>query len=365
MPTLGELAATIPGASIVGDPGRSVDRFVHPSQVQGERDLVLIMDARVAERIVSGDTKKVCALIDEGVWEHLGGDLGQALAAAIVAPRARYALAKVSVFFPRRSVPPSAVHATAVVDPSAEIAENCTIGAGVCISANVKIGAGSVLHANVVVEEGAEIGSECTFHAGVCICDRVVIGDRVVIHPNAVIGSDGFAFDTAGPNAAEHAKQGDSKTQSQSQSWARIESFGTVQIGDDVEIGAGTTIDRATFGATVIESGAKIDNLVQIGHNCRIGKNVLLCSQVGLAGSTSVGHDSVLAGKVGVADHLKIGPHTVLMAKSGVTRDLEGSAIYYGMPARPVKETLRIYSLQGKLQELSRRLAKLERHVGE
>ncbi len=133
-----------------------------------------------------------------------------------------------------------------------------------------------------------------------------------------------------------------------------------MRVGDDVEIGACTTIDRSTLGPTLIGRGTKIDNLVQIGHGNQIGEDVLLCAQVGLAGSSKVGDGAVLAGKVGVADHRRIGENSVLMAKSGVTKDIPPGEVYYGMPARPVRETLRQYSLVARLDQMSKRIASLE-----
>lgn len=363
MITIGELADGIPGAEVIGDKNHAVNRVVHPAALQSEHDLFFLASEQLAERIHATGAPKACAIIDREIWQRKGSELSQRLVAAIVSPRPRYALARASACFPRVPRKAPSIHASACIDPDAVIADGCVIGPGVVIGENVSVGAETVIEANVCIGEGALIGAHCRLRAGVVIADGVVLGSRVIIQPNAVIGGDGFAFDTEQRNLAEQAKHGEVSTDRLTQRWERIESFGTVFVGDDVEIGAGTTIDRATFGETRIGRGCKIDNLVQIGHNCRVGEDTLLCAQVGLAGSTEIGKGCILAGKVGVADHVSIGDFAVIMAKSGVTRHLEGGAVYYGMPARPVKETLRAYSHISKLGDMRQRLAALERVV--
>ena len=334
------------------------------ASVKSERDLVFLGDRKLVERLPNLNGTKAIAIVARELRDEASESLTEHLSAAIISPRPRHALATVSAYLPRRQgIWPQVVHASATIDPTATIGEGCVVGAGAVIGADVCVGDGTAIHPNVTIAAGAVIGSACIVHSGVSIADGVTIGDRVRIHHNAVIGGDGFSFETEEASPAERAKAGGASIEEQPQSWARIESYGTVEIGDDVEVGCGTTIDRASFGATIIGSGTKIDNLVQIGHNCRIGEDCLICSQVGIAGSTTLGNGCVLAGKVGVADHLVIGDHVAVMAKSGITKNLEGGAVYYGMPARPVKDTLRIYSQLTKLSDMRQRLARLEREL--
>ena len=361
MVTIEKLAATVSEATIYGDSTHKVARIVDFTALDSEHDMVVLTNEKLVNRLTQLRAPKACAIVERSLWKKAEDSLSRVLKAAIISPRPRFALARVSTQLPRCPAPTAGTHPSANVDPTAELGEGCVIGAGAFIANDVRIGAHSVVHPNAMIGAGSTLGEFCRIDPGVVIADGVTIGDRVIIQSNAVIGGDGFSFETERLNAAEQAKMGESATADSSQPWSRIESFGSVEIGDDVEIGAGTTIDRAAFGQTTIGRGTKVDNLVQIGHNCRIGENTLLCSQVGIAGSSIVGNGCILAGKVGVADHLVIEDNSVVMAKSGVTKNLKGGMVYYGMPARPVKDTLRNYSLINKLGDIRLRLANLEK----
>jgi UDP-3-O-[3-hydroxymyristoyl] glucosamine N-acyltransferase len=182
-------------------------------------------------------------------------------------------------------------------------------------------------------------------HPRVVVRNGVRIGNRVIVHPGAVLGADGFgyAFDGQG-----HRK---------------IPQVGGVRIEDDVEIGANTTVDRATLGETVIGRGSKLDNLVQVGHNCQIGEDVILVSQVGVSGSSRVGNRAVLAGQVGIADHVEIGDGAILTAQSGVPNDIPAGEVWSGTPARPTGEAKRIWAAENRLPELLRRVRDLEKRL--
>lgn len=239
----------------------------------------------------------------------------------------------------------ASIHATAIVHPSAVIGEQSTIGAFASIGEGTVIGAGAVLHAGVVLGRNCKIGRNVTLYPHVVVYDDSVLGDRVVVHANSVIGADGFGYR---PHNGEHVK---------------VPQLGYVIIGDDVEIGACSTIDRGTFGATRIGDGTKIDNLVQIGHNCQIGKHNLLVSQVGIAGSCTTGDYVVMAGQVGVADHLKIGDHAQLGAQCGVVRDVPADSRMWGTPARPDKDALRSLVCLEKLPDLCKDVKRITRRV--
>jgi UDP-3-O-[3-hydroxymyristoyl] glucosamine N-acyltransferase len=214
----------------------------------------------------------------------------------------------------------------------------------------VIIEAGARIHPNVTVYDGVRIGKDSVIHSGVALRERSQIGQRVIIHNNAVVGCDGFGY-------AKDEKGG----------WLKIPQTGRVVIEDDVEIGAGTVIDRASVGETRIGRGTKIDNLVQIGHSCTVAEDSLLCAQVGLAGSSHIGSRVVLAGQVGVAGHLTIGDDAVMTAKSAVSHDVASGKMISGIPAFDNREWLRstaafrrLGEMQKKLRELEQRLAEVE-----
>jgi UDP-3-O-[3-hydroxymyristoyl] glucosamine N-acyltransferase len=240
------------------------------------------------------------------------------------------------------------VHPTAVIDPSAQLAEGVYVGANSAIGREVKIEAGVRLHAQVTVYDHASIGTNSIIHSGVAIRERTQIGSRVVIHNNAVIGCDGFGF----------AKDEEGQ-------WLKIPQTGRVVIEDDVEIGAGTTIDRASVGETRIGRGTKIDNLVQIGHSCSVGEDSLLCAQVGLAGSSHIGSRVVLAGQAGVAGHLTIGDDAVLTAKSATSHDVPAGKMISGIPAFDNREWLRSTAAFRRLGEMQRKIRELEHRLKE
>jgi UDP-3-O-[3-hydroxymyristoyl] glucosamine N-acyltransferase len=234
-----------------------------------------------------------------------------------------FAMARVATrWFARRPMP-AGISAQAVIASSAKLGANVAIGPFVTIGEDVVIGDGVVIFQNVSIEAGSAIGHKTIIYPNVVIYDGTRVGDRCIIHANVVIGSDGYGFAT---HKGKHHK---------------IPQTGIVRIEDDVEIGAGTTIDRATFGETVIGEGTKIDNLVQIGHNVRIGKHCLLVSQVGIAGSTELGDSVFVAGQSGFSGHLKIGNNVQVGAKSAVLADVADGMKVMGSPAIPFRDFAR------------------------
>ena len=262
-------------------------------------------------------------------------DKAMALCAALLAPE-----------IPK---PEPGVHETAVVAEDAEIGEGASVGPYCVVRSGAEIGARTVLGAGCYVGHGAKIGADCVLDPHGVVRHRVKIGDRAMIHDGAVIGGDGFG------NYREGGK------------WHKIPQIGTVEVGDDVEIGSNTTIDRARFGVTRIADGVKIDNLVQIGHNVRIGENTAMAGLVGISGSTEVGANVMLAGQVGVAGHLKIGDGAIVGGKSGIAKDVPPGTFVFGYPALPRKQyaanllnVSRIPKLKERIAELEQRLAELE-----
>lgn len=226
------------------------------------------------------------------------------------------------------------IHPTAIISPLAVIAEGVTIGAYTVIEAGAKIGKGSIVASGCQIGKNVSIGSNCHLYPAVTIYEDCFLQDRVVLHSGVVIGADGFGF------LLDGAKQ------------VKIPQIGNVIINNDVEIGANTCIDRGTIGSTIIGEGTKIDNLVQIGHNCLIGKHSILCAQVGLAGSTIVGDYVYLAGQVGAAGHIKIGDRAMIGAQSGISNDIPEDARCLGYPARDAGLMKRIMAAEMSLPDM-------------
>jgi UDP-3-O-[3-hydroxymyristoyl] glucosamine N-acyltransferase len=239
------------------------------------------------------------------------------------------------------------VHSTAVVAPNAIIGKNVSLGQHAVIGEHAIIGDNTKIGAGCVIGNYAQVGSECIFYPNVVIYHQCKIADRVIIHAGVVIGSDGFGF--------APKKDG---------TYEKIPQLGIVVIDDDVEIGANTTIDRATMGDTHIHCGVKIDNLVQIAHNVIIGEHTVIASQTGISGSTKIGKYCMLAGQVGIAGHIEIADHTIIMAKSGIHRNIEEQGkSYFGYPADEARKAQRVYAALKMLPDMIREVTALKKKV--
>ncbi len=240
------------------------------------------------------------------------------------------------------------IHPTAVIARSAKVGSGAHVGPYCFVDEGVSIGENAVLHSFVSVYRGARVGNNFFAHSHSVVREYCQLGNNVVLQNGAVVGADGFGF----------AKRGDG-------TWHKIVQSGPTILEDDVEIQALACIDRATVGETRIRRGAKIDNLVQVGHACEVGENTLLCSQVGLAGSTKVGKNCILAGQVGAAGHLEIGDGAVLTAQSGVPGDVPPGALFSGYPAMENKDWLRCVAVYNRLPELQKTVRELKATVEE
>jgi len=250
------------------------------------------------------------------------------------------------LFTPPPIVPKPGIHPTAVVSPDATVGADCSIGPFVVIESQARIGARSVIQANSFVGQESVLGEDCHLHPGVAVRERCRIGNRVILHCGVVVGADGFGYEFR-----EGRQQ-------------KIPQTGTVQIDDDVEIGANSTIDRARFGRTWIQKGTKIDNLVQIGHNVTIGEHSVLCAQVGISGSTRIGSYVTLAGKVGLSGHIEIGDKVMIGAMSGLAKNVPPNTIMFGAPAQPIREYKENYALLKNIRKLYDRVKALEAKAG-
>jgi UDP-3-O-[3-hydroxymyristoyl] glucosamine N-acyltransferase len=253
----------------------------------------------------------------------------------------------VELLTPRPAALPG-VHPLAHVAPSAAIASDASIAPFVSVGAGARIGARTVVYPHVTIGEGAVIGDDCVIHARVSVRERVTVGSRVVIQDGAVIGSDGFGF----------AHQADG-------THYKIPQVGGVVIEDDVEIGANTTIDRPAVGETRIGAGSKIDNLVQIAHGVKVGRDVLLAAQVGIAGSTTIEDRVTLAGQVGVAGHLTLGKGVVATAQTGIPNSVDAGSLVSGYPAIDNRDWLKASAVFRRLPDLKKALTSLQRRLEE
>ena len=244
--------------------------------------------------------------------------------------------------------PVPGVHDRAVIGKNVKLGKQVTLSSGVCIGDDVQIADNVLLYPGVVVGDRCRIGSHTTLYPNVTLYNDSELGSRVTLHAGVVIGADGFGY-TLDEKGAHY----------------KINQIGRVLIEDDVEIGANSCIDRAAMGTTLIKQGTKIDNLVQVAHNCTVGEHSILVAQVGLAGSCTLGHHVVLAGQVGVADHVTLGDQVTLTAQSGTFRSIESNNVYGGHPAIPLGEWKKYVTILPKLPDLARKIRDLEARLNE
>ena len=248
----------------------------------------------------------------------------------------------VEKFAPAPVTFPPGVHPSAVIGREVTIGEGASVQPFVVIEDGVEIGAGSVIGAHGYIGHGAKVGANCLLHPRVTVGARCLVGNRVILHSGVVLGSDGFGFEFSG---GKHVK---------------IPQIGIVQLDDDVEIGANTTLDRARFGRTWIGEGTKIDNLVQIAHNVVIGKHSLVIALTGIAGSVKIGNYVTIAGQVGIVGHIEIGDQVIVAAKSGISKNIAAKEVVWGSPSLPIREAKEQLAYMRRLPKLFERVKALE-----
>jgi UDP-3-O-[3-hydroxymyristoyl] glucosamine N-acyltransferase len=329
---LGDLASQL-GVLLEGDPDQEVTGVASLDAATAD-DLVFVRTASFAARLDASPARAVVAPVGLAVGER------SALRSSDPS-RDFYRAARILV--PEPTVAPG-VHPSAVVADDARVDATASIGAGCVIGRRAEIGARTVLHPGVVLYDAVSVGADCVLHARCVIAAASVLGDRVVLHPGVVIGGDGFGFvgETDG-------------------GLARIHNVGRVWLADDVEVGANSAIDRGTLGDTRIGRGTKIDNLVQIGHNCTLGERCIVVGQAGIAGSTVLGDGVVVLAQAGVAGHLQIGERAFIGPQSGVHKDVPEGARVLGTPQRLERAFHREMAALARLPELLRRVRALER----
>lgn len=330
--TVSEIARAL-GAELLGAGDIAISGAAEPAMA-GPTDLALAMDPKYAEGLGRGRAR--AAIVWAGAdWQALG------LEAAIVVPRPRYAMSGLTTLMdPGPEIAPG-IHASAVIDPTAQVDQGAAIGPLVVIGPRARIGANARIGPHVSIAEDARIGDDALIHAGVRIGARVLIGDRFIAQPGAVVGADGFSFVTPEKSRVEQARASlGAETTAQNAAWTRIHSLGTVEIGDDVEVGANSTIDRGTIRATRVGHRTKLDNLVHLGHNVEVGEDTLLCGQVGIAGSTRIGNRVVLGGQVGVSDNVFVGDDVVAGGATKILSKIPAGRVILGYPAMKMEQYL-------------------------
>lgn len=350
-----DIAAAL-GAEAAGNLDLIVTGAAEPAKA-GTHSLALAMDPKYADGLAKGAAR--AALLWPGAdWQSLG------LQAAIFVPRSRLAIAGLTrLMDPGPAIAPG-IHPMTVIDPSAQIGAGAAIGPFVGIGAGVQIGPGARIASHVSIAEGAVIGSNALILQGVRIGARVVIGDAFIAQPGAIIGADGFSFVTPEKSGVEEIRETLGQRDAiRAQSWTRIHSLGAVTIGNDVEIGANSTVDRGTIRDTLIGSGTKLDNLVHIGHNVTIGRDCLLCGQVGVAGSARIGDRVVLAGQCGVNDNIFVGDDVIAGGGTKIFTNAPAGRVLLGYPAVRMETHLELQKALRRLPRLAATVADLQKAV--
>ena len=340
--TLSELAREV-GGKVIGD-GQVVIRNVASIEEAGPGEITFLANARYRPYLAG--CKASAVIVRAGVIKD---DLNQPYGKAYLETADPYvAFARILQIFISSISYSRKVSSLAYVDPTAILGEDVTLFPSVFVGPCVRVGHRTVLYPGVYLGDGAQVGEDCVLHANAVVRDGCRIGNRVVLHAGAVIGSDGFGY----------AGEGDKRI--------KIPQAGTVEIRDDVEIGANTTVDRATLGKTIIGRGTKIDNLVQIAHNVIVGENSIIAAQVGIAGSTKIGNNVTLAGQTGIVNHIQIGDGAVIGPQSGIPRSVPpGAVLSGGIAAAPHHEWLKLITLLPQLPKLWNLVRGLEKKLSQ
>lgn len=355
MHTVRQIAEAL-GAEAAGDLDLNIEGAAEPGDA-GPRDLAMAMSPKYAESLSGGQAQ--AALLWAGAdWQAMG------LKAAIFAERPRMAMGGVTVALDKGQGFSQGIHPSAVIDPTAELGDNVSVGPLSIVAAGATIGAGSVIGPHCYIGADVQIGEGANLREMVSIGARARIGDRFRAQPGARVGADGFSYVTPEVSGVENVRktlgdQGDAKAQG----WLRIHSLGAVIIGDDVEIGANCTIDNGTIRDTEIGSGTKLDNQVHIGHNCRIGRDCLLCGQAGLAGSVDIGDNVVMGGQTGAGDNISIGKGAILGGATKAISNVPAGRVMMGYPAVKMETHTEMYKAQRRLPRILKDIEALKKAV--
>lgn len=353
--SIGDIAAAI-GATAVGETDLTITRAAEPGDACAN-DLALAMSEKYSDGLKGGKAR-AAILWQDADWQSFG------LKAAILVTRPRMAMAGLTRMLDAGQGFGAGIHPSAVIDPTAVLAEGVSIGPLCVISAGAVIGAGSIIGPHCMIGVDAVIGKQAFLREMVSIGARVRIGDRFICQPGARIGSDGFSFVTPEVSGAENVRKtlGD-QDGARAQSYVRIHSLGAVEIGNDVEIGANCTIDNGTIRNTSIGNGTKLDNQVHVGHNVRIGNDTLLCGQTGISGSVDIGNNVVMGGQCGVADNIFVGDGVIAAGATKILSNVPAGRVIMGYPAVKMNIHTDIYKAQRRLPRLMQQVADLRKLV--
>lgn len=353
--TVGEIAEAL-GAQAYGDLTLRVSSAAEPQSARPQ-DLAMATDKTYAEKLSQGQAR--AAVLWEGAdWQALG------LEAAIVPHRPRYAMSGLTKLMDLGQGFAEGIHDSAIIDPTAEIGENVSIGPLTVIAAGAKIGAGSVIGPQCFIGWNVQLGARAMLREQVSIGARVTIGDDFMAQPGVRIGGDGFSFVTEDKSGIEAVREtlGDQQDTT-AQGWTRIHSLGAVTIGNDVDLGACVNIDNGTIRDTKIGNGCKMDNFVHIGHNVVIGNDCLICGHSGVSGSTQVGNNVVLGGMTGVSDNIKIGDRVITGGGTKVLSSVPAGRVVLGYPATKMDKQIEIFKAIRRLPRLFTDVAALQKAV--
>jgi len=331
---LGELASRL-GAELRGDADLEITG-VKGIEDAGPSEITFVANPRYAG--LARTTRAAAVLVEP--------EFPEIAACTLRIKNPYHAFSRALALFYQPPAYPSGIHPTAVIDPTARIGEGAHVGAYVVVGPGVEIGSHATLLPHVVLYPNVRVGSHFFAHAHAVVREGCILGDHVTLENGAIIGADGFGF-----------------SKSDLGHWEKIPQSGPVRLGDHVDVQANACIDRATVGETRIADGAKIDNLVQVGHGSAVGENTLLCAQVGLAGSSVIGNNAILAGQAGVAGHCSLGDGVILTAQSAVSHDVPAGKMISGSPGFDNRIWLRAVAIFQRLPELLRRLDRLEKKV--
>lgn len=336
---MAELAAHVGGARVRGDASVRVRRVAALTDA-AEGDIAFVEDVRLLESVNA--TRASCVIVPEGA------QLDASCLMETARPKLAFALIA-ELLHPQKKLAPSR-HPTAIVAESAQIGEGVHIGPYVTIGARARVGGGTMIYAGASLGDDVSVGSDSVLHPKVVLYDNVTIGSRVVLHAGVIIGADGFGYVPDEENRRHKFPQ-----------------IGTVLIEDDVEIGAGSCVDRGALGATRIGRWTKLDNLVQIAHNVEIGERVVIAAQTGISGSTIIEDDAIIGGQVGMGDHARVQRGAIIGSKAGILpgKIVRSGSVVWGIPARPLDEYKRLNAHWGRLPETRAEVERLRQQMKE